>query len=383
MIATNRIWTARPFLVAYVVAVTFTLGTLINRTPMVRPAVPAATGSSPEGHSEREVREPPLWQQLFRPSQPTIRWILHMGLPVLSIGDGSATRAERHTLTTYWTGRSGQEPQSLFQTMLPFLRPSQDAAENAKPVPPPSIGGKTGSSGPDTPPAIGDTTGEPPSPAPVTQPAVVAGGQPLVGIYHTHDWESYISEFPGLVVKTSADMNKIESEDHSRRTIMGIGKTLAIRLKELGITTVYADYTHRDLGYDFAYKSSRVTAKEILKEQPSVKILMDVHRDTGEHTAIIGGQKFAQVRCIAGLDNPKYQANESFCESVLRRLEDKYPGITLPTRLQHDLYNQDLMPGAILLEIGGALNQYSEAERSILLVADALAESIRKGEYPK
>jgi stage II sporulation protein P len=382
VIPTKRIWTAKPFLVAYVVAVAFTLGILINRAPLGRQALPATTGNAPEGHTEREPREPPLWQQLFRPSQPTVRWILRMGLPVLAVADGSATRAEQHSMITYWTGQTARQPQSFFQTMLPFLRPGEATADNT--TPPPQQGSKPDARPPAPPPATGGQAGQPAMPPSADgQQAVVAGGQPLVGIYHTHDWESYISEFPGLVVSTAADMNKIQSESHTKRTIMGIGKRLALRLKELGVTTVYADYTHRDLGYDYAYRSSRVTAKEILKQQPSVKILMDIHRDTGEHTAIIGGKKYAQIRCIMGLQNPGYAANQRLCESVLRRLEEQYPGIMLPTRLQDDMYNQDLMPGAILVEIGGALNQYSEAERSILALADALAGVIRSGEYLK
>lgn len=55
----------------------------------------------------------------------------------------------------------------------------------------------------------------------------------------------------------------------------------------------------------------------------------------------------------------------------------------LETREQNDTYNQDLMPGAILMEIGDAQHRYEEAERAAHYLAEALADLIRDGKYPK
>ena len=385
MIATNRIWTAKPLLVAYVVAVGFTVGMLIDRAPGGSRAVPVTTGAADaHGHSEREATEPPLWLQLFRPSQPTARRILRTGLPILAVADGSSQEAERHQLDTLWAGQAGERPQTFFQTMLPFLRPAGQAQAKSDPVPPPTEPSGTSAGPPEKQPAQPQSPSQPPAPAAKPQP--VKEGVPLVGIYHTHDWESYLSEFPAMKVSSPGDLDNIKSEDHTKRTIMGVGRTLALRLKELGVTTVYADYTHRDLGYDYAYKTSRTTAREILKRAPSVKVLLDLHRDSGWGQNLvteIGGKQVAQVRCIIGSNNSKWEQNRQFCESLMQRLEAKYPGLTLPIRVQTDNYNQDLMPGAILLEIGGAMNQYEQADRSARYLAEVLAEMIREDAYPQ
>lgn len=373
--ATNRFWTAKPFLVAYVIAIGFTLGVLVNRTPSGRMAVPAVAGSHGEtAPAEREVREPPLWLQLFRPSPPTARWLLRMGLPVLRVADGSAQQAERRSMLVYWTGRSGERPQTFFQTLLPFLKPTPNRPTVEQP----------NSGGPGQPGTPGPSAGGPPEPA--ATPVAVNDGQPLIGIYHTHDWESYISEFPALKIHAAADLGKVESPDHSLRTVSDIGKTVAVRLAELGVTTVFADYTHWDYGYAYAYSGSRNTARKLLKEHPSVKVLLDLHRDSGygmDLTTTVGGKKVAQVRCIIGSRNSNWEQNKAFCEKLTQRLEAKHPGMTLLTRIQDDMYNQDLMAGAILLEIGGALNQFDEANRAGVYLAEALAEIAREGAYPR
>lgn len=369
-------WAARPFLIAYVVVIGFTIGLLVNRSPGPRQAVPAVTGAA-ETASEMgpEGEEPPLWQQVFHPSQPTARWLLRMGLPMLTAAGDSASQEERRYLL-YVTGHGGDQPQTFFQTMLPFLRPATVAEE---PSPPPVTGGS-----PATPKPPKENVTQPAAPE---RPKAVAGGQPLVGIYHTHDWESYISEFPAFKVTMPRDLNKITSEDHSKRTVMGVGKTLALKLFEHGVTTVYADYTHKDPGYVEAYKTSRSTARDILKRAPTVKVLLDLHRDFGwgmDATTVVAGKKVAQIRCIIGKSNTHWQQNQAFCDKITARLEEKHPGITLPTRVQDgDTYNQDLMTGAILLEIGTALNHYDEADRSAVYLAEVLADMLRNGEYPR
>lgn len=384
VIATKPARSAKPLLLAYVLVVGFTASLLVNRTPSQDRPV-AAVGSSQSGRGrpldpERELPEPPLWLQLFRPSLPTARALLRAGLPFLSTIDGSAMELENRSLLVYLAGGAEEPSQTLFQAMLPFLRStSQPPPQTGRPPLAsidPSAGGAP-SGGQAASPGLPPTAAEKPP---------VDGGQPLVGIYHTHDWESYISEFPTLKVEQPQDLTLIQSENHGVRTVMDIGLSLAVALKEQGVTTVYADATHQRLGYNYAYTASRETARQILREYPSVKILVDVHRDGAwglDTTTVIDGQRVAQVRCIIGQNNPHWEQNKAFCDRLMDRLDQMYPGIALPTRVQEDRYNQDLAPGAILLEVGGALNRYEEAERAVAYVSEAMAALIREGAYPR
>lgn len=380
--ATKRIWAARPLLIAYVIAVGFTLGLLINRNPPGDESVPAmARAAGGQVHAdEHEPKEPPLWFQLFRPSQPTARLLLRTGMPLLAVADGSAADQNRNLLV-YWTGRSGDRPQTLFQTMLPFLKPEPPPVVVQPPEPAPAPEPKP--PGADQRPQVSPPPGE----AGGSSKPVLNNGLPLVGIYHTHDWESYVSEFPAGTVKTEEDLNAIKSEDHKKRTVMTLGDVAAKRLRDLGVTTVHAPFHHRDLGYDYAYKSSRETAKKILKEAPSTRIMLDLHRDgvfKESPRVLVNGQRVAQLRCIIGTaDQPHWQKNKAFCERIVARLERMYPGVTLPTREQGYTYNQDLLEGAVLFEVGNVLDRYEEAERSAVLLANALAAMIREGDYPR
>lgn len=407
----RRTWTANPYLIAYVVVVGATIGLLVNRSPRPAEAVPvmASTGVHHADGREGEAEEPPLWLQLFRPSPPTARLLLRTALPSLPF-PGSPAEKERRNLLILWTGRAGDRPQSLFQVMLPFLRPRNQVAE-APPQPsgpPPQAPGPgtpgPGQSGPGTPGTGKGPTGtaKPPAPKgsggptpskkePQPKPKeslALEGGLPLVGIYHTHDYESYISEFPDLKLEHDRDLMRVASYDHSKRTIVNIGESLAYHLRDLGVTTVHAPYKHQELGYDYAYQSSRVTAKEILKVAPSVQVLLDLHRDGTpglDSTTVIGGKSVARIRCVIGKrsDQPHWQQNKAFCDDLIGQLEKANPGLTLPTLTAENRYNQDLLPGAILLEIGNATNHYDEAERAIRFLAEALVEVITAEKIPK
>lgn len=390
MILTKRIWAAKPFLVAYVVAIGFVIGLLINRTPGDDGTMPAVAGAAVQQHGaadvDEEVKEPPLWTQIFRPDQPTARLLLRTGIPLLAIVDGSAFAEENRNLKiySYWTGKAGGKPQTFFQAMLPFLRNSVIADKGPDT---PKTSPQPVQPGPQIPPE------QPQNQAPRAGPQApgakdpVNKGLPLVGIYSTHDYESYISEFPQGLVKGENDLWKVASYDHARKTVVTLGNTLAVELKSLGVATVHAPFPHQDLGYSFAYRSSRTTVKEILRKVPSTKVLLDLHRDGvwGLDTKVtIQGKPAAKIRCIIGKDQqPNWEKNKAFCDKLITRLEKTYPGLTLPTMVKDDTYNQDLLPGAILLEIGGAMNRYEEAEESVKFLAKVLAAMIRESDYPK
>jgi len=384
----RNFWTARPLLVAYAVVTAATLGLLVNRQPSGAGTIPAMTDSAAAvARTEPDRQGPPLWLQLFRPGLPTARRVLHTALPALAPATGAAEGAARD-LRFWWTGPGQPQPQTLFQAALPFLRPPAEPAETPEPP----------TAGPEAEPAVptGESPGpevqpaQEPPPAPATEQRtmeVVNGGLPLVGIYHTHDYESYISEFPDLAVSTDQDLMLVASFDHSKRTIVDVGEILARRLRDLGVTTVHAPFRHQELGYDYAYQASRVTAQRILREAPTVKVLLDLHRDGNmnlDSTTYIDGLPVARVRCVIGAreDLVHWQENLAFCNALMAKMEEAHPGITLPTLTPQARYNQDLLPGAILLEIGNALNTFEEAERAIHYLAEALAELLRSGEYP-
>jgi stage II sporulation protein P len=383
--------TAKPFVLAYLFLVTLTLAILVRRAPVELDVVSAVAPTpliqaqqsgapAPGAHSVGEdhsttaqsalpppPKKEPGWLQFFRPSQRMALQILHAGLPFLAQADGSS-KGERISLLVYRTGPRGEAPRTFLQSLFPFLRDAETPSVQVPPV----------ATKPDTP----DPTVQH---HPPKTPAPLAGGKPLIGIYHTHDWESYISEFPGLKLDRKEDLDLIESFDHQKRTVVNLGQKLATLLSQRGVVTVHSDQRHQRLLYDNAYLLSRETAEQILKEQPSTRVLIDIHRDAAwgyTPTAVIDGQEVAQIRCIIGDTNPGWRRNQEFCDRLMGQLNQLHPGLTLPTLVQDDRYNQDLLPGAILLEVGSATNTYAQAERAVALLADGLVAVAQFGSYP-
>lgn len=63
-------------------------------------------------------------------------------------------------------------------------------------------------------------------------------------------------------------------------------------------------------------------------------------------------------------------------------MDEKYPGLFRKITTKPGRYNQDLMPASVILEIGADGNRMDEALRAAELVADVLAEVIKRGGFP-
>ena len=74
----------------------------------------------------------------------------------------------------------------------------------------------------------------------------------------------------------------------------------------------------------------------------------------------------------SGLHHPNWQKNMALALKLHVQLERMYPGITRPISLRSQRFNQDLLPGAMLIEVGAAGNTQAQA----LQAADCLATAI-------
>ncbi|BDG61447.1 stage II sporulation protein P [Caldinitratiruptor microaerophilus] len=412
----QRLRRVRPVALAYVMVVLFLLGLLVERRPPAPASVPAVApahggesgggvsgaGGSPGGTWERE--EPPpggLWQSIFRPDAATARLLLARAIPYLG--------RPGPRLVLYGTSR----PRTLLQALFPFLTgPRRLELPESPPGPPRGgqasrAGGAPGGAGlpggpgvsppppgpaPGSPPVSGRATaGRTPAGAGCARPPgtpVVAGGVPLVGIYHTHDYESYISEFPGLQPKTDEEWQLVSSTDPNRN-IIRVGRRLAERLCERGITVVHSP-SRNAYTYLGAYAYSRKTAEYILDRFPTVQVLFDLHRDAAPRdvtTVQVGGRAVARVAIVVGmgdrdLPHPRWRENLAWAERLHQAMNQRYPGLSRGIIRRNQRYNQDLRPGALLLEFGSAQNSMEEALRAAELVAGVVADLVAAGEAP-
>lgn len=204
--------------------------------------------------------------------------------------------------------------------------------------------------------------------------------QPQVLLMHTHATETY-----------QLDDNLWYDPDFAARStdsavnMLAVGAEMAAELNAAGINTVQDLTLHDYPSYTGAYERSNETVRRWLEEYPSIKVVIDVHRDAIEYedgsrvkpVADINGMKAAQVMIICGADNggnlPNFEQNLTFAAAWQNQMESLYPGLTRPVLFDYRYYNQDLTTGSLLLEVGGHASCLEEAKYSGRLAARALA----------
>ncbi|MDQ7092272.1 stage II sporulation protein P [Desulfosporosinus sp. PR] len=215
--------------------------------------------------------------------------------------------------------------------------------------------------------------GENAAAAPPAAPAPVSGSKEvLVGIYNTHNSECYTGD-GGPERKTG------ENGD-----VVTVAETLKNALEQNGIGAVHSLQIHDAEQFMTAYSRSVNTATKMLQDNPSIKILLDVHRDgfppgVPKATAMVNGKQVSNVLVIIGKKNPHWQKNEALAKELIALGEKKYPGL-FDTNISYAAdarYNQHLSDGGLLLEFGSQLNTLEEANGAAVAVAEIIADWLK------
>ena len=200
----------------------------------------------------------------------------------------------------------------------------------------------------------------------------LTGEGPTVLILHTHATESYVN------------YKDYRAEDPAHNMV-SVGQALTQRLEQAGIGVLHDTTLHDQPSYSDAYTAARQTVQQYLTRYPSIRLVLDLHRDAITDTA--GNQlaykldtdqgTAARMMLVMGSDTgglsyPNWQENLSLAVKLQAQLEKNTPGICRPLALRASRYNQDLSPGTLLIEMGAAGNTRQEA----LLAAEFLAEAI-------
>ena len=204
------------------------------------------------------------------------------------------------------------------------------------------------------------------------------GETPTVLILHTHATESYE---PTGAYQESSPYRTLDTAYN----MISIGDRVTELLEAGGIRVLH-DRTHHDYpSYNSAYSNAREALKTYLTENPSLCLVLDLHRDAREdetgkqkgETMEIGGKPVANLMLVMGSDKgnlpyPNWETNLALAVKLQAQLETEYPGLCRPVKLAASRYNQDLCPGALLVEVGAAGNTHEEA----LAAAELLAQGI-------
>lgn len=202
--------------------------------------------------------------------------------------------------------------------------------------------------------------------------------EPTVLILHSHATECYTSS--GEPYQLSGAYRTLE-EEHN---MLSIGQQVSQILSRYGITAIHDKTLHDHPNYNTAYGNSRNAAQSYLQQYPSIQLVLDLHRDALEQngqqlpvTATVDGRSCAQLMLVmgtnaGGLQHDHWEQNLSLGLKLQAWLEQQAPGITRPLQLRNQRFNQDLLAGFLLVEVGAAGNTHEEA----LLAAEQLAYAI-------
>ena len=161
-----------------------------------------------------------------------------------------------------------------------------------------------------------------------------------VGVYHTHNDESYL---------TGDGYDSV----YGKGGIHDVGKKFVDKLKSLNFNVVYKEDLHLPHNSG-AYTRSQVTANAIL-ETGNVDALFDLHRDStprSEYLTTVDGEEMSKVRMVVGSANQNYYENRDFAYSIKAYADEVYPGLIKDIYMGKGNYNQQLTSRGMLFEMG-------------------------------
>lgn len=204
---------------------------------------------------------------------------------------------------------------------------------------------------------------------------------PQVLILHTHATESYIRH----------NENYYTQNDTARTTdnaynMVSLGKIISDKLNSAGIVTLHDTTQHDNPSYNESYSRAANTICSYLKKYPSIKIVIDLHRDAlaandtdkVKLTTEIDGKKAAQIMLVMGSQSgnvknfPNWKENLKLATKLQKTVEDMYPSLARAIHFMPKNYNESLTTGSMLIEIGTDGNSLEEAKYSAELLSNAL-----------
>lgn len=205
-------------------------------------------------------------------------------------------------------------------------------------------------------------------------------GQTEILIVHTHGTESYTPS--EKYAYTPSDTDRTQDKNFN---VIAVGNEIEKTLKENG-HTVYHDETLNDYpSYNGSYNRSSEIVANYIKKHPSIKIVLDIHRDAIEAKdgskvkpiSEIDGKDAASIMFVvgsnqSGLKHDNWQDNLAFAYLLQKHTESLYKGLCKPINMRNERFNQHLAPGAIIVEVGTNGNTLDEA----LLGANYFAKSL-------
>ena len=201
---------------------------------------------------------------------------------------------------------------------------------------------------------------------------------PQILIYHTHSQEGYVDSVAG----------------DTSTTILGVGDYLTqILTEKYGYSVIHHTGTYDVEDAKNAYSYAAPAIEKILAENPSIEVVIDLHRDgvpsTTRLVTTVDGKSTAQIMFFNGLSrttavgdidylyNPYIQDNLAFSLQLQLQSTEQYPGLSRKIYLKGYRYNLHYRPNSLLVEVGAQTNTVQEAKNAMEPLAKILDSVLR------
>lgn len=227
------------------------------------------------------------------------------------------------------------------------------------------------------------------------EPVPLAGDEPRVLVYHTHDTEAY-RQVPGEEYEASGHFR---TEDESKN-VYAVGEELCRILREdYGILAIHAGEKHEKPLITSAYSRSLETMHSYKEKYPSLEMFIDLHRDGVSDTGFeddfvtAEGLECARMMFVVGTgksgkssqfapsespdtqnDMPDFESNYGLAVRLTEKLLSYNERFMRNIRVKSGKYNQQVSDKCLLVEVGHNGNTLTQAKNSMRFLARAIAE---------
>ena len=199
---------------------------------------------------------------------------------------------------------------------------------------------------------------------------------PIIYLYNSHQLENYSSE--------NLDIYGITPN------VLMASYILREKLNELNLNTIVEEANMSEIlstngwNYSYSYKASRSLLEEKINKYSTLKYFIDIHRDSISHeysTVTINNKSYAKVMFVIGLEHDNWLNNYNLANSLNTLINKHYPGMSRSIMKKegtgvNGIYNQDLSPNCILIEVGGVDNTIEEVYNTMEAIANILNKYI-------
>ncbi|MDU6854503.1 MAG: stage II sporulation protein P [Zhenhengia sp.] len=196
---------------------------------------------------------------------------------------------------------------------------------------------------------------------------------PQILIIHTHPQEEYAGDKKGSVLDVGDELERVLEENYKVSVLH------------------YKDEKNTQVSVVGAYERMEPIIEDILKENPSIQVIIDLQRDGAVEPSatLMNGKSTAKINVVSGLNmdqnigtigssktysNPYIEDNFSFSAQMKCKSDELTPNLIPYVLVKPYRYNLHLVPKSLVVDIGNNNDTLEEAINAIQPFTEVLAE---------